>query len=45
MILIAILEHYHHEVTENKRRGIPSQEKLACPSIPWERHRAAYGMH
>jgi hypothetical protein len=45
MILIAILEHYHHEAIENKRRGIPSQKKLAYPPIPWRRHCAAHGMH
>jgi hypothetical protein len=45
MILIAKLDYFHHEAIERKRRGIPSQERLAYPPIPWGRHCAAYGMH
>jgi hypothetical protein len=45
MILIAKLKHYHHKAMENKGRGIPSQERLAYPPIPWGRHSAADGMH
>jgi hypothetical protein len=45
MILIAILEHYHHEAMENKRRGITSQKRLAYPPILWERHYAAHGIY